>query len=67
MDGTRWIPNGWQLQVENMSDVELQRKHLAALNELVMLMDWPTVNPEHPLQITVDRLGTEIRIRMAAE
>ena len=67
MDGTRWIPNGWQLQVENMSDVELQRKHLAALNELVMRMDWPTVNPDDPLQIKVDRLGSEIRTRMAAE
>jgi hypothetical protein len=67
MDGTRWIPNGWQLHIENMTDVELQRKHLAALNELVMRMDWPTVNPDHPLQIKVDRLGSEIRIRMAAE
>ena len=67
MDGIRWIPNGWQLHIENMTDVELQRKHLDALNELVMRMDWPTVNPDDSLQIKVDRLGSEIRTRMAAE
>ena len=67
MDRTRWIPNGWQLQVENMTDEELHRKHLAALNEYVMQPDWPKIKKDDPLWKKVDMLGTEMRIRMAAE
>jgi len=67
MDGTRWIPNGWQLQVENMSDEELHRKHLAAMNKFVMQPDWPKIKKDDSLWRVVDKLGTEMRTRMAAE
>ena len=67
MDGTRWIPNGWQLHVENMTDEELHRKHLAALNKYVMQPDWSKIKKDDPLWIQLDRLGAEMRIRMAAE
>ena len=66
MDGQQDLtPEG--LMIEQMTDEELHRKHLAALNKFVMRMDWPTVNPDDPSRIYLDKLGTEMRIRMASE
>ena len=67
MDGIKWSPDGLQLLMENMSDEELHRKHLAALNKFVMQPDWPKIKKDDPLWRVVDKLGTEMRIRMAAE
>ncbi|MDB4345432.1 hypothetical protein OAA28_00665 [bacterium] len=53
--------------MENMSDEELHRKHLAAMNKFVMQPDWPKIKKDDPLWRVVEKLGAEMRTRMAAE
>ena len=66
MDGKRWIPTGRQLSIEQMTDVELQRRHLGYLNQFTALDLWKDHSDEH-CYIMMELLGAELRIRMAAE
>ena len=65
MDGQQDLtPEG--LMIEQMADWDLQRKHLAALNEVLKFDMWVDYSAT-PESIWLEKLGLELRIRMAAE
>lgn len=55
-----------QLAIERMTEWDLQREHLAALNEVLKFDMW--IDYSHtPESIWLEKLGLELRTRMAAE
>ena len=54
------------LAIERMTECDLQREHLAALNEVLKFDMW--IDYSHtPESIWLEKLGLELRTRMAAE
>ena len=55
-----------QLEIERLTEHDLQRMHLAALNEVLKFDMWIDYSAE-PESIWLEKLGFELRTRMAAE
>lgn len=61
----RWIPNGWQLHIERMSERVLLSEHLKYLNE-VMKFDLFKDHSDCYESKMLEALGNELRIRRSA-
>ena len=63
--GERQVLTSEQLAIERMTEWDLQREHLAALNEVLKFDMW--IDYSHtPESVWLEKLGLELRIRMAA-
>ena len=65
MDGIRWIPNGMQLEIERLGEVELLKRHLFYINETMKHDLWKDISHTHEYKMR-ELLGQELRIRMSS-
>ncbi len=65
MDGARWIPNGQQLEIERLSEVELSNRHLHFINRCMDHDLWLDISHTYEYKMR-ELLLQEIKIRMNA-
>ncbi len=65
MDGKRWIPNGQQLEIERLSEMDLQKKHLSFIRACMMYDLWKDISETYEYKMR-EMLGNELRTRMSA-
>ncbi len=65
MDGKRWIPNGMQLEIERLPEMELQKKHLSFISACMKYDLWKDISDTYEFKMR-EMLGNELRTRMSA-
>jgi len=65
MDGKRWIPNGLQLEIERLTEIELQKKHLSFISACMKYDSWKDISDTYDYKMR-EMLGDELRTRMSA-
>jgi hypothetical protein len=65
MDGTRWIPNGQQLEIERLTEQDLLRKHMYYISACMKYDLWKDITQTHEYKMR-ELLLREIQIRRDA-